>query len=777
MKLVNKKNAILIGICVALIIGLLIYGLFGNKEKNPMNNYISYGLVAKDVSLIFNSKDQCLESTDTYFNEKIDDWYVPFMNTMYEMQFFTTKDVPATEAGANELFTYDDLDSMFTNMGITQKELLAFVKNNKASGKITYNQWVDIMEALVTQLDTENNIKSQSVSIVGTPSNVKTMSKWTTATSNGIYSFSGLAMDYYIDKQIQVYTRDDEILFVTKVLSEDVVYDNAWIITVDSGNVKAYIGGIIRDFIITDKASSYSNVVADIVLKDKKLTDFKVKSSVVTGKVLSSSSNGIEIEGQGVIPIADNIKIYKTFGALSTGSIKDILVGYDLGQYFIEDGKVAAAVLDRDVDAQNIRVLIMNNGYSSIYHDNVVLSSSNGLTVTVGENKYDIPANEKVNLNLSSEWLAGNRVKLEAAGINGKITIDSLTRGYGAPSYRGSIELNLYDGKLVIINELPVEKYLLCVVPSEMPYTYNIEALKAQAVCARSYAYQQVRGNSYSAYGAHVDDSTNYQVYNNASEQEASTFAVEETYGRVITYNKEVITAYFFSTSCGSTTDSSVWGIKQPYTEGKVLTSKDTEMDLSNEETFDAFIRVSYDSIDSEYPWYRWNAALSLEDLSDIVNSHLEQLCSTSPNNVFVLKDSGQYTNEYVSGIGKIKKISVNKRGQGGVVESVVINGSEKTIMVTKELNIRKLFNTNGYTITRLNGSDVTDFPLLPSAYVIFDPILKDNLLSGYNIIGGGYGHGVGLSQNGANYLGKNGSSYDEILKYFYKDVEITKLY
>lgn len=776
-KLKENKNVILIIVCGILIVGMLIYGLFGNRQNDPMKNYISFGLVSKDVSLIFNSTEEIDAKKSNYFNENVDEWYVPFMNTMYEMGFFTTKDVYATEAAVNEVFTYGDLDKLYTNMGVTDKELIAFCKNNKSSAKIIYSEWADIFLKMVSKFDVNGNINNQSISIVGTPSNVKTMDKWTIATTNGIYSFTGLSMDYYIDKKVTVLTRDDELLLVVKLESEDVTYDNAWIINVDNGNVKAYIGGIIREFVLTDKVSNYSNVVADIVLSNKKLTDFKVKNQVVTGKVLSSSNEGIEIEGSGILKVSDNIKIYKTFGALSVGNIHDVLVGYDLGQFFIEDGKVAAVVLDRDIDAANIRVLIMNTGFSSIYHDSISLLGETGLTVTVGENKYNIPANEKISFDTGNEWLSSGRVKIEPSGINGKITVDSISRGYGAPSYRGTMELNIYDGHIVIINELPVEKYLLNVVPSEMPFTYNIEALKAQAVCARSYAYKQILGNGYSQYGAHVDDSTNYQVYNNSPEQEASTQAVEETYGRVITYNKEVITAYFFSTSCGSSADSSIWGVKQPYTEGKVLSTSQTDMDLMDEATFDAFIRVSYDSIDSEYPWYRWNVSLSLEDFTNIINSHLSEVCSSNSNNVYVKKDNGEFVNEYIATVGSVKKIEVASRGVGGVVDSIIIYGSDATIKVIKELSIRKLINTNGYTINRLNGSDVVDFPLLPSAYIIFDPVLTDNLLSGYNIIGGGYGHGVGLSQNGANFLGKNGSNYEEILKYFYKDVEITKLY
>ena len=207
------------------------------------------------------------------------------------------------------------------------------------------------------------------------------------------------------------------------------------------------------------------------------------------------------------------------------------------------------------------------------------------------------------------------------------------------------------------------------------------------------------------------------------------------------------------------------------------MNNDENTMDLSKNETFDAFIRVSYDTFDSEYPWYRWNISLSLEEITSIVNSHIGEICSLSQGNVFVLNENGDYVNEYVSDIGSVKKIEAVERGAGGVFNTVIIYGSEKTIKVTKELNIRKLFNVSECTIKRLNGSDVDGFPLLPSAYVIFDPIITDNLLSGYNIIGGGYGHGVGLSQNGANYLGKNGCSVEEIIKFFYKDVEITKLY
>lgn len=773
----EKKNIILLLICAILCIGLIAYGIISNKENNPMDNYITSAIVAKDISLIFHSQEEIDNNEENYIDKKADEWYVPYVNMMYKDEFFNKNDVKPTPAGIGEYFTYGKLDELFTNMGIGDKELLAYVNNNKSSGKITLSVWGNIYEMIISKLDKNNNIEKIQTIIVGTPSNDETIEAWNTKTSTGEYIFSGLSLDYYIDKEVIAYVRDNQMLMVTKVVSREITYDNAWVITIDSGKIKAYIDGVVREFNITSKTTSYSNVVADLKVNKGKLDDFTIKKDVVSGKVLSSGNEGIELEKAGYYKLSKKAKIYQTFGNLSVLSVNDILVGYDIGQYFIENGEIVAVVVDRDVDAKNIRVLIMNTGYSSIYHDSVKLAGENGLIVETENNTLEIPPNEELCLDTNNSLLNQGRVKITAKGIDGKVTINSINRGYGVPSYRGVIEANIYDGKIIIVNELPVEKYLLNVVPSEMPYTYNIEALKAQAICARSYAYKQILGNGYSRFGAHVDDSTNYQVYNNAIEQESTTQAVEETYGKVITYNDEVITAYFFSTSCGSTTDSGVWGNVVPYTQSRLLIREDKNIDLSKEENFDSFIRVSYESFDSEYPWYRWNVSLSLEELTTIVNSYIGSVCESSPQNVFVENSDKQFKNEYVSNIGHVKKIEVLKRAKGGVLEEILIYGSEKNVKITKELNIRKVLNVNGYTIKRLNGQDVDNFGLLPSAYAIFDPIIEDNIITGYNIIGGGYGHGVGLSQNGANYLGKNGSNVEEILNFFYKDIEIKKMY
>jgi stage II sporulation protein D len=774
----EKKNLILIIVCVVLTIVLLLYGLLTGGADNPEDNYVSNALVARDVALLLHSEEECNNVKVNYFDKNVKGWYVPYMNLMYEKEYFSDSTILPNEKGATKEFTFNDLKELYINIGVEDDEVWSYVHNNRGGNKIKLSEWRDIFDCLVRKLDTNKTITKTNIVIVGTPGNVATMEKWTCATNIGFLKFTGLSVDYYIDKEVVAYVKNNQLLLIGSIESEEVSYDNSWVITCDGGNVKAYVNGVIREFKTGNRNESYSNVVADISLKEGKFDEIVVKKDAISGKVLSSASEGIEIENKGYYKMAKNVKIYKTFGALSMMSAKDILVGYDIGQYFVQNGEIVAVVLDRDVNADNIRVLVMNTGFKEIYHDQVVISSSTGLTIKAGDKTYNYKENEKVNITIDNEWLKSGRIKITPGGVNGKITVESIKRSQGAPSYRGDLELNIYDGRIVIINELPIEKYLLSVVPSEMPYTYNIEALKAQALCARSYAYMQILNNSYSRYGAHVDDSTSFQVYNNAEEKESTTQAVEETYGRVIAHKDEVITAFFFSTSCGATTDSRVWGDTiLPYTSGKVLTNVDNNMDLSKEETFDAFIRVSYDTFEKEYPWYRWNVSLSLDEITNIVNANVSKISNVTSGMVHVLGADGVFAPAYVASVGNVKRIEVGARNVGGVLESITIYGSEKTIKVFKELNIRKLFNIEGYKLERLNGSTVTSFAMLPSAYAIFDPIISESRITGYNILGGGYGHGVGLSQNGANYMGKQGMNYEEIIKFFYKDVEVKKIY
>ena len=201
----------------------------------------------------------------------------------------------------------------------------------------------------------------------------------------------------------------------------------------------------------------------------------------------------------------------------------------------------------------------------------------------------------------------------------------------------------------MIINELPLEEYLYSVVPSEMPWSYNYEALKAQAICARSFAYKHVMNNSYSEYGAHVDDSTSFQVYNNSEEQTVSNAAVDETYGQVLMHGSDIISAYFYSTSSGATTTSTVWGSEYPYTHSVVLNVENQNLNLTNETIFDSFIRTNYKTYDSEYPWYRWKVTFDLSQLTKSIN---DQIGTMKAENVQILNDKGNWVNKTIANVG-----------------------------------------------------------------------------------------------------------------------------
>ena len=272
-----KRNVILILICIALVVSLIVYQIkTANKETNPDKNVVTAGQVARAVSLIYHTTDECKEMED-YFKGTSDGWYVPYMNAMYSDTFYLTKDVKPTDSSASASFTYADLERLLTNIGVADKEVWAYVKNNKASNPIVTKEWNEIYEKLVSLLDTEVRISEKNICIVGTVANVPTMDKWHTVTTGGTYLFTGLSIDYYIDREVSALVKDNEILCIKEQESKDVTYYNSWIITAENGRLKAYIEGAVREFDIGDRELVYSGVAASIVLENKKLKDIKVR--------------------------------------------------------------------------------------------------------------------------------------------------------------------------------------------------------------------------------------------------------------------------------------------------------------------------------------------------------------------------------------------------------------------------------------------------------------------------------------------------------------------
>lgn len=192
--------------------------------------------------------------------------------------------------------------------------------------------------------------------------------------------------------------------------------------------------------------------------------------------------------------------------------------------------------------------------------------------------------------------------------------------------YRGTFELHNVLGKIYIINIVNIEEYLISVVPSEMPSSWNNEALKAQAIAARTYTYYHLTKNGDKKSIYDLDATTNFQVYKGiVAEKDSSSRAVTDTAGLVMTYNYEPILAYFHSTSGGKTADDKyVWGGEDmPYL---------------------ASVTCTYSK---ESPHYEWTAEISLLDIEKALMSKYQR-------------------------IGKIKKITFKKFDERVVEVNIV---------------------------------------------------------------------------------------------------------
>ena len=284
---------------------------------------------------------------------------------------------------------------------------------------------------------------------------------------------------------------------------------------------------------------------------------------------------------------------------------------------------------------------------------------------------------------------------------------------------KDSPQINIYNHKTGKTQKMDIEEYLCGVLSGEMPSDFNIEALKAQAVAARTYAmYSQENQTSKHKGSAVCTDYTHCQEYKSESELKESKGedwiknsypkikqAVNETKGHIITYNGKPILPLYFSTSSGKTENS--------------------------EEVFS-----------SEYPYLR-----SVESPYDKYAPKYASTLKIS-NNDFVSKLKNTYSDINISQNNLSSQIKIIKRSDGGSVEKIKLGNKEIT------------------------GRDVRNILNLNSAN--FEINFDDNSL---DFIVKGYGHGVGMSQWGAQGMAEEGYKYYEILCHYYKDTTIKDLY
>lgn len=285
----------------------------------------------------------------------------------------------------------------------------------------------------------------------------------------------------------------------------------------------------------------------------------------------------------------------------------------------------------------------------------------------------------------------------------------------GSKWYRGQVEVfpSLKNNKLTtVVNTLPLEEYLYGVVPSEMPASWPLEALKTQAVAARTYALKNI--SQYSKEGFDILPTTMSQVYEGAeAETPVSNQAVEETKGKVATYKSKLIEAYY-SSGAGGLTESGLeaWGSDLPY--------------LKSVKDFD------FDS-----PKYNWYKHVTNEDIQGFIKK------------------------EYKTNIGKILSMNVTETTESGRAKKVKIKGLNGSVEVNpKKMRLALKLNSTLFQVTVAEPGTIEENNI---------PVPELFLFSGR-----GFGHGSGMSQFGARYLAKTGKTFDEILKHYYQGIEIT---
>lgn len=409
----------------------------------------------------------------------------------------------------------------------------------------------------------------------------------------------------------------------------------------------------------------------------------------------------------------------------------------------------------------------------------ISLKSNENLNIKYDNGKYILSTNEKNTECLSS------LLEVKAQDADGYLQIIGLKRAGIDVLYDGTIELianKTQKNKFAIVNVVSLENYLKSVVPNEMPVRFGLEALKAQSVAARNYVLKP-REKFYKEFD--VCDSTASQVYYGMSSRKPlSNQAVDETKGIVALYKDELILALYCSTIGGySESYKNAFSINKPKIKFpsfdipylKAKPDNENIQKLETEGLATWFYTNKIDSYDVDSPYYRWETTWTRNELEDILKKRILQNINSGFINPKVEKNFD---------FGKLKDIKVLERGESGKIISMNIVFDNITFNVKKELIIRKLFIKNN--------------KMLKSANCVFQFIYnKENLIEnnikntfyqfekdefGSNLplyfdevkaIGGGFGHGVGLSQFGAANMAKNGYNFEQILKHYYSNINL----
>ena len=344
--------------------------------------------------------------------------------------------------------------------------------------------------------------------------------------------------------------------------------------------------------------------------------------------------------------------------------------------------------------------------------------------------------------------------------------------------FKGGLTFMIENGKVVAINEIPTEAYIFSVISSEMSATASLELLKAHAVISRSWLLKPIIHNEHNATAVlehRTDDELikwyerdSHELYNVCADDHCQRYqgitrartenvrlAIEATRGLVLTSHGQICDARF-SKSCGGVSElfENCWADDHySYLERVIDSQQSTvnsqQLDLTVEANAEAWIRGEYDSLCNTH---------DKEILSQVLNNYDQETTDFYRWKV-------EYTTEQLSELvarrsgidfGTIVALEPVERGVSGRLTRLRIVGTKRTMVVGKELEIRRW---------------LSESHLYSSAFVV------DKTENGFKLTGAGWGHGVGLCQIGAAVMGAKGYKYDEILYHYFVDSQLNVLY
>ncbi len=587
---------------------------------------------------------------------------------------------------------------------------------------------------------------------------------------------------------------------------------NVWIMEVEETGIRVFEEGQERTYAFGEGVVvpvAYREQVADVTLVDELVSQVVCKTHKVNGKVLAVDAGGVELLGIGYLPFTEDYRGYRLYDILTMCGPQDVVIGYNFADFVVENGKICSILLVKEAVMEYIRVLIKAGDYQALLHETVTFTCDTDFAVeygaygqrvqemhragevcSIGADSVVFRAESRTEGVMAAAEGAFDRVRIVPEVLTGKVILQNVSRSQGTPAYRGTLEIVKMEDGLAVINEVLLEEYLYSVVPSEMPASYPKEALKAQAICARTYAYRHMLHAGLAQYGAHVDDSTGYQVYNNIAEQEVATTAVKETFGQVL-FAEDGVPAetYYYSTSCGIGSDGDVWNTEiggspsylRPQPISRLNRDTDREATVAQmfmyEDDFAEFIHSKNEAdYEAEEPWYRWSYTVTDVD-GDKIRDRLIQRYQVNPQRVLTQGKDEEFESRPIGEWKAVKDICIISRGPGGVARELLIETDKNVYKVLTEYNIRYVLCNTASKVLRQDGSQMNAPSLLPSAYCVVEPLVEEGCVTGYIIVGGGYGHGVGMSQNGARNMAEEGMMAEGILTFFYHGCQVKEIY